>query len=138
MKSINQEMLCFSTIGVIVLLIISNMMAPSDQAPLTKTRIVLQNRIPNQSALIHCWSSENDLGSHKLGPSAIFSWHFKVNIWGSTKFVCDFTTSYYSLMRSTVFNNNISGICHEYCLWAITKDHGPCLVGHARGLLCYY
>ncbi|KAL3650332.1 hypothetical protein CASFOL_006735 [Castilleja foliolosa] len=142
MKMRKQEMLCF-TIGVVLLIISNmNMVAPSDEAkskPLAKTRVVLQNSIPNENVTIHCWSSENDLGTHNLAPNSIFSWHFRVNIRATTKFVCDILV-YGDFFHISVFDGRIGNICQEYCLWKITKDGGPCLMikGSRHSQDCYY
>ncbi|KAL3650335.1 hypothetical protein CASFOL_006738 [Castilleja foliolosa] len=125
MKISEQKMLSV-TIGV-VLLLISNMLTPSDQVtPLAKTRVVLQNLIPKQNVTIHCWSSDDDLGTHQLAFNATFSWHFRLNLWMTTKFVCDFTTNKNS-GRYTVYDIYHEYVCHKYCLWEITSDF-PCLV----------
>ncbi|KAL3650331.1 hypothetical protein CASFOL_006734 [Castilleja foliolosa] len=130
MKSnINQKMLCF-TIG-IVLLIISNMMASSEASTrmliFDKTRVVLQNQVRNSNALIHCWSSEDDLGLQELAYNATFSWHFRVNFSLSTKFVCDIKTKIGS-GKYTVYDEYAGQVSGKYCFWAITKDRGPCML----------
>ncbi|KAL3650334.1 hypothetical protein CASFOL_006737 [Castilleja foliolosa] len=135
MNSINQEMLCF-TIG--VLLLISNMIVPSDQStPLAKTRVVLQNSDPDKNVTVHCWSSDDDLGTHELAPNTTFSWHFRVNLWGTTKFVCDFMT-YAKIFHCTVFDDGIGNICQGYCFWSITTSYGPCLIVKGQRPICYY
>ncbi|KAF5178623.1 hypothetical protein FRX31_031794 [Thalictrum thalictroides] len=42
----------------------------------------------NHKLDIHCKSKDNDLGLHTLSYKHEFSWHFHVNIWGSTLFWC--------------------------------------------------
>ncbi|GFQ07903.1 hypothetical protein PHJA_002934300, partial [Phtheirospermum japonicum] len=80
----------------------------------------------NHNITIHCWSSEDDLGTHKLAPNAIFSWHFRVNWKLSTKFLCDFTTVYGS-GNYAVYDSIQAESCHRYCFWKI-KEEGPCLI----------
>lgn len=40
--------------------------------------------------IIHCKSKDDDLGEHSLKVGEDFRWHFKINIWFSTLFFCDF------------------------------------------------
>ncbi|GFP86603.1 hypothetical protein PHJA_000804100 [Phtheirospermum japonicum] len=91
-----------------------------------KVRVLVQNRIPHHNITIHCWSSEDNLGTHKLAYNAIFSWHFRVNFWLSTKFVCDFTTIHGS-GHYGVYDGPRARLCHKYCFWRVTRD-GPCLL----------
>lgn len=43
----------------------------------------------SKSLIIRCRSKQDDLGIHNLKVGQEFSWHFKVNIDGSTLFYCD-------------------------------------------------
>ncbi|GFP86596.1 hypothetical protein PHJA_000803400, partial [Phtheirospermum japonicum] len=91
-----------------------------------KVRVIVQNDIPKENITIHCWSSENDLGTHPLSYGANFPWHFRVNFWRTTKFYCDFTTKHGS-GNYGVYSKTRAEICHNYCFWRITND-GPCLL----------
>ncbi|MCL7033116.1 hypothetical protein MKW94_005998 [Papaver nudicaule] len=97
-----------------------------------KKIVTVENNIdPNIAFTIHCWSSEDDLGWHTLYYKQNFFWRFKVNIWMSTKFMCD--SSWHDPAGKG--NQTISFLaydaerdwkvyCKNDCRWSIRRDGG--------------
>ncbi|CAA0838503.1 Plant self-incompatibility protein S1 family [Striga hermonthica] len=110
---------------VVVVLGLVTKLTPS-QAINEKETVVLKNDIPGEYVTVHAYSSEDELGVHVLPYGANFTFHFRVNIWSTTKFMCDFTTSHGS-GNYGVFNTRLGSKCHGYCLWSIVAS-GPCLL----------
>ncbi|KAI3853432.1 hypothetical protein MKX03_037393 [Papaver bracteatum] len=97
-----------------------------------KKFVFVENVIDPKIALtIHCWSSEDDLGWHTLNYTETFSWSFRVNLFESTKFVCD--SSWYDpnkkrnhTARFTSYKANRDFLhhCKNDCYWSIARDGG--------------
>ncbi|GER38859.1 plant self-incompatibility protein S1 family [Striga asiatica] len=98
----------------------------SEAAILQKVRVVVKNGIESDNSVtIRCYSSDDNLGLHRLSYGAEFGWNFRVNFFGTTKFYCDLVTkSGYG--NYGVYDYKISEFCNDFCLWVLTKD-GPCL-----------
>ncbi|XP_057419171.1 S-protein homolog 5-like [Lotus japonicus] len=86
-----------------------------------RTTVSVENYI-GHSVSVHCWSSEDDVGEHNLGDGQKFSWSFKVNIFGTTKFVC---TLKWNNMEKTVtiyHAKKDKSLCATQCLRDIRPD----------------
>ncbi|KAL7003702.1 hypothetical protein U1Q18_004851 [Sarracenia purpurea var. burkii] len=76
---------------------------------------------------IHCWSSEDDLGNHTLQFNEFYEWNFQPNIWGTTKFQCDFQSSAGSGNYLIYRYDRDVHLCDTKCYWYIKAQDGPCL-----------
>lgn len=93
---------------------------------LNKCRVVIENSIQHANVDIHCFSGDDELGDHTLASGQTFSFHFRMNLLGSTAFFCSFDTNYGS-GGYEVFSSDLSEfVCDKYCHWFIEKN-GPCL-----------
>ncbi|CAA0816559.1 Plant self-incompatibility protein S1 family [Striga hermonthica] len=93
---------------------------------LNKSRVLVSNGLRDDNITIHCYSSDDDLGTHQLTYGANFSWHFRTNLFDTTKFYCDFNTKYGS-GKYGVFTWKLSvDYCGNFCIWIVVKV-GPCL-----------
>lgn len=86
--------------------------------------------------LVHCRSSNDNLGYHTLRPFQSIDWSFRQNIWFTTRFSCQF--SWGQKRRDiNVFNNRLSKFCRSrlgnLCFWSI-RDGGFYL-GYTRYML---
>lgn len=92
---------------------------------LPKYKIMIYNKIRNSSVGVHCRSSDDDLGYHKLRPFQSINWSFRQNIWFTTRFSCQF--SWGRKRRDVnVFDSKLSKSCHSrsgnLCFWSIRPD----------------
>jgi hypothetical protein len=75
-----------------------------------------------------CQSSEDDIGTRPLQTNQTYDFNFRPNIWGSTKFVCDFL---WDFENKTVIHNNFliykyrrdRFLCGTDCLWGINQTY---------------
>jgi len=75
---------------------------------------------------IHCKSKNNDLGEHVISKDKTYSFTFKPNILGGTKFFCGFTFDRTLHWFNIYDQNRDFNKCKEgSCKWEI-KDSGPC------------
>ncbi|GER48283.1 plant self-incompatibility protein S1 family [Striga asiatica] len=80
------------------------------------TAVIVQNDInEGESISIHCYSSEDDIGTHHLSYGSAIHWNFKVNVWGTTKFWCDFNTKHGSRNYS-VYTRKVNVSCGDVCV----------------------
>ncbi|PKI36638.1 hypothetical protein CRG98_042964 [Punica granatum] len=82
------------------------------------------NKLPlGATFTIHCKSKDDDLGTHEVGTGQSYSFHFKVNFWGTTLFFC----------RASHEGNNVdfeiyrasrddTDRCPDYCMWVANGD----------------
>ncbi|KAL2527609.1 Plant self-incompatibility protein S1 family [Abeliophyllum distichum] len=96
-----------------------------------KTTVIIENFIKNDEILIRCESEDNNFGSHVLKFGEKFSWRFKPDLFGGTKFYCYFQSGF-GAGDYGVYTRNIKSRCGEYCEWQIQKT-GPCLVQTSKG-----
>jgi hypothetical protein len=91
-----------------------------------KRKVFVSMRNDLTTALtLSCHSSEDNLGAHILQTNQMFSFDFRPNFSGSTKFVCDFT--WVSNNRNIIHNNllmyqysrDTSSGCDINCRWEI-------------------
>ncbi|EEF28530.1 S-protein homolog 1 [Ricinus communis] len=85
------------------------------------------NNLSNNNFLgLHCWSGDDDLGTHELSPSDEFHFHFCTNVFGSTRFWCDFNWNRNQYGgRFEVFWDwpELSEMCNsESCVWSARDD----------------
>ncbi|KAL7108113.1 hypothetical protein ACP275_06G094800 [Erythranthe tilingii] len=110
-------------ISFMFLLMANNILMASSQL----TRVTVRNDIRDESINIHCYSSENDLGVHPLSYGTNFTWHFRVNFWGTTKFYCDFNTTKHGSGNYGVYTPTLRrDRCSIHCLWSV-EENGPCV-----------
>lgn len=91
---------------------------------------VMHVRVTNQLAngvvlTIHCKSADNDLGVHVLSYGQFIGWHFRKNIWGTTRFYCYL----FSKRGNNSFDVFRQGMCSRHCPWFV-RDNGTCLETH--------
>ncbi|KAG5558972.1 hypothetical protein RHGRI_008800 [Rhododendron griersonianum] len=80
---------------------------------------VMHVRVTNQLAngvvlTIHCKSADNDLGVHVLSYGQFIGWHFRRNIWGTTRFYCYL----FSKRGNNSFDVFRQGMCSRHCPWS--------------------
>jgi hypothetical protein len=95
-----------------------------------KRRVFVSMRNDLTTALtLSCHSSEYNLGAHILQTTQMFSFNFRPNFSGSTKFVCDFTWVYNN--RNITHNNllmyqysrDTASGCDLNCRWEIYQTN---------------
>jgi hypothetical protein len=77
---------------------------------------------------VGCHSSEDGIGTRTLQTNQTYDFNFRPNIWGSTKFVCDFL---WDFENKTVIHNNFliykykrdHVVCGKRCLWGINQTN---------------
>lgn len=92
-----------------------------------EVNVTVKNALgPDLVVQAHCFSSEDDIGTHTLVNGQTFQWHFRPNIWGSTKYECHLESKFsngdyllYSFRRDDDF-------CGKECVYNITPE-GICL-----------
>ena len=93
--------------------------------PFQKAKVFMSIRNDLTTVLtVHCHSSEDNIGIQILQTNQQFSFHFRPNFLGSTKFVCDFSWVY---NNKNIIHNNLmiykykrdSNTCYPNCLWEI-------------------
>ncbi|KAI3925382.1 hypothetical protein MKX01_015083 [Papaver californicum] len=99
-----------------------------------KKTVTVKNDIgdPKIALKIHCWSSDDDFGEHTLYHKQIFYWRFNVNLWYTTKFVCDSSWyeydsgKHYNAVHFTAYsaNRDWKYYCKNDCVWSIREDGG--------------
>lgn len=99
-----------------------------------KVTVIIQGDIKDETIVAHCYSSDDDLGTHTLSSGQQFSFKFRVNLFQTTKFFCDFYTSHGSGTYG-VFTKAQERHCHGYCVWYVKQD-GLCLKNYDDRLLC--
>ncbi|KAL2556511.1 Plant self-incompatibility protein S1 family [Forsythia ovata] len=98
---------------------------PLEARPTAHVNII--GNVDKGTLTIHCYSEDDDLGTHVLAYNQAFPFSFSPNIWGTTKFYCDSSTQFGS-GNYAVFDHQMLTIrCGLNCVWYI-KDNGPCLV----------
>lgn len=119
MGSLVKLVLCFS-----VLFILSE----------AKTEVKIQNDIPRENITIHCYSVDDDVGTHLLTYGQSFSIRFWPNFFGGTKFYCG-VKSLHGAGIYLVFDDFIASECYDFCLWFI-RANGLCLRRNDNSLSC--
>lgn len=107
-------------ISTLVLILIASLEARPE-----KIRVVVKS-LSDKNIRIHCKSSEDDIGVHDLKHQQDFSWRFKPNVSGPTKFDCDIQTAYGSGYYN-VFDQEMDTVCRPECVWNVNNS-GPCLM----------
>ncbi|KAL7147233.1 hypothetical protein ABFS83_06G094400 [Erythranthe nasuta] len=123
MKTLKQDMFVTSAVRILLLMML---VASSEALFFDKKNVTIRNEIPGETINIQCYSSEDNLGSHDLAYGASYSWHFRVNIWGTTKFWCDFTTKHGS-GNYGVYTRNLDEVSNGLFQWLV-KENGVCLI----------
>ncbi|KAL7147235.1 hypothetical protein ABFS83_06G094600 [Erythranthe nasuta] len=122
MKTLKQNNFVISAPQILLLM----MLVASSEAMFEKINVTISNDIPGETINIHCYSTEDNLGSHDLIYGTNFSWSFRVNVWGTTKFWCDFTTKHGSGSYG-VYTKSLSVYCNDLYQWLV-RESGPCLI----------
>ncbi|XP_057419172.1 self-incompatibility protein S1-like [Lotus japonicus] len=86
-----------------------------------KTTVTVEN-YSGHSVSAHCWSSEDDIGEHNLGDGQKFSWTFKVNYFGTTKFVCTLKWNNIEKFVTIYLAKMDKSRCASQCLRDIRPD----------------
>ncbi|KAK4366764.1 hypothetical protein RND71_014644 [Anisodus tanguticus] len=95
----------------------------NSNAPLTRYQIWIANDLSN-ALFLHCWSKSNDLGTHFINYGDGFHWHFRENLWQSTKYKCEFVWNTKTITFN-VFDRGLSGKCRgrgDICYWLVTEN----------------
>ena len=97
---------------------------------------------PNSSLPLHlhCASDDDDLGYHYLLTQRDFHWSFCMNIWGTTRFICELWWDITIAKSFVAFNFDIGLECNTTCNW-IAKHDGLYFTGNqdpAQGLVKRY
>ena len=71
---------------------------------------------------LHCKSRNDDLGIHVLANQQFFEWHFRNNVWGTTRFYCFL----FSKSWKNSFDVYYQGMCSAHCNWFV-RQNGTCL-----------
>jgi len=90
-----------------------------------ETVVVISNEMPGEVLQLHCHSRDNDLGLQTLGYSSSYQFHFNTNIWGTTLFTCDFTSTHHpESVGIIVFQGPSYGFmpCEFHCNWVVTPN----------------
>ncbi|CAH8352985.1 unnamed protein product [Eruca vesicaria subsp. sativa] len=106
--------------------------------PLSKKHVIIHNVVNNKQTLnVHCKSSEDDLGLIHLPWNQTWGFRFRVNIWDTTKFVCNFTWYGGGSHNFDIFDvwrdDNEFGqtpVC-SVCIWEVgrnNKDKAMCRI----------
>lgn len=92
-----------------------------------KVWVTLINSLgPGSKLTTHCSSTEDDLGVHVLENGQTLGWHFRPNIWGTTKYRC-LLQSQYSNGNYVVYSfSRDDDFCGETCVYSATPT-GICL-----------
>ncbi|GFZ15989.1 hypothetical protein Acr_25g0003980 [Actinidia rufa] len=93
----------------------------------SKSRTVHYVRVTNQlgngiDLQLHCKSRNDDLGIHVLSNQQFFQWHFRNNVWGTTRFYCYL----FSKSWNNSFDVYYQGMCGAHCNWFV-RQNGTCL-----------
>ncbi|RAL48215.1 hypothetical protein DM860_005639 [Cuscuta australis] len=77
---------------------------------------------PMKPLLVHCKSKDTDLGAWAMNENDEREFHFRVNIWGTTLFWCEFNWGVKA--RDVVVFNAQEGQCggERYCNWIVKTD----------------
>ncbi|GFQ02176.1 hypothetical protein PHJA_002361500 [Phtheirospermum japonicum] len=82
------------------------------------TVVSVKNDIQSENITIHCYSTEDNLGTLTLSYGANYTWHFNINVGRSTKFWCDFKTTHGS-GNYGVYTPKLHVRCDYQCNWLI-------------------
>ncbi|XP_073121395.1 S-protein homolog 5-like [Henckelia pumila] len=91
-----------------------------------RTDVAIVNQIQSENITIHCYTSDDDIGTHVLSFDQNISWSFEVNFFLTTKFYCDFTTDS-GRGNYAVYDRKLEIRCDEKCVWNV-RERGPCLI----------
>ncbi|KAL7126286.1 hypothetical protein ABFS83_14G176100 [Erythranthe nasuta] len=117
----------------IVIIISLIYLTTCDAAP--EVHVTVASVIPADPITVHCYSKDDDLGTHQLAYLQPLSWHFHYSILGDTKFSCKIDTQYGS-GEYTVWTDDIMvNRCGLNCIWQV-KSTGPCLQQSQGDLWC--
>lgn len=97
----------------------------SEPIRLIKTVVKIQNDIPGQTIMAHCYSKDDDIGYHELEHGLSIQFRFNPKLFGMTKFYCDFNTKE-GAGNYAVYDAKIFFRCDAVCFWSI-RNKGPCL-----------
>ncbi|KAK6791877.1 hypothetical protein RDI58_010958 [Solanum bulbocastanum] len=98
----------------------------SSKGALSRYQVWVVSALPSGTdpLFLHCWSSDDDLGTHFLPPGPHgFHWHFRENISQSTKFKCEFVWINKNI-AFYVFDKHLSGKCKGrggICYWLVME-----------------
>ena len=108
--------------------------------PFRKIHITIANELDgDKNLLLHCWSRDDDLGTHNLPIHASYGFHFRTDFFYLTWFNCQFNW----LNDSNQIVHYVMGLYYEgrnkctNCSWVV-KSSGPCMHNFdAHNLKCY-
>lgn len=74
--------------ALLLVLAFSLVQPPITQSLFNKFHVHVGNGLSNATFNAHCYSKDDDLGTHVLPGQAEFSWKFRINLKANTKFFC--------------------------------------------------
>ncbi|CAI0436690.1 unnamed protein product [Linum tenue] len=103
-----------------------------------KTKVVISNQIEGgPKLLVHCKSSEDDLGVRWLDPGQSFVWTVPQSFFVYTEYFCAFRWEDGAhLVWFDIYKPERDHIVCKLCQWAIRRD-GPCLAVPGSKM-CYH
>ncbi|KAL0375624.1 UNVERIFIED_CONTAM: hypothetical protein Scaly_0680000 [Sesamum calycinum] len=116
-------------------LIVLSLVFTTSEALYPKSRVTVADAIPGDAITAHCYSKDDDLGTHQLAYLQSFSWTFRYSLIGSTEFFCTISTQYGSGNYMVYGNYIMLNRCGLNCLWQVQAG-GPCLQQTRGGLWC--
>lgn len=90
------------------------------------TEVAILNQIQGEQIIVHCFSGDDDIGTHVLGLGQNISWSFDINFFATTKFYCTFTTAH-GCGNYAVYDQKLEARCERRCVWNV-RVQGPCLI----------
>ncbi|CAB4278131.1 unnamed protein product [Prunus armeniaca] len=111
-----------------VVLLLASAFAPSTsywiRRGLTKDYVRIVNNLNNQQLQYQCKSKDDDFGLRSLPPNGEYEWGFRVNLWGSTLYFCNFwyldNHAVFDVFRDTIDFLYECGGAH--CIWKAKED----------------
>lgn len=110
----------------------------------THYNITILNEVNNMDVTVHCFSKDNELGTHLLKFEQSFSWTFKPNVIAQTKFYCHFLTPQRDIGRYAVYDLRIAQrIIKAYgksgtLVWSVRPGNQMCLLdGNLKLHTCF-
>ena len=103
-----------------------------------RTFRIINEMNTRESLKIHCWSYDDDLGTHVLWPGQYFEWRFRITVLDvithPTKFTCTFEYRQFKKKFAVFYSRRdiVNNIACVFCLLRATRDglYGPNFVTH--------
>ncbi|PIN19135.1 hypothetical protein CDL12_08192 [Handroanthus impetiginosus] len=100
-----------------------------------KSHVTIADTINGNPITAHCYSVDDDLGTHQLFFQQQFSWTFRYKLIGETRFYCDINTQFGQGKFRVYDNDKLVNQCGLNCVWQV-QPNGPCLQLKQGGQSC--